>query len=268
MVNGPVFVAGCPRSGTSALSWAIAAHPGYWSSAETHFFYYLLRERKESLRQVYELSSAEPSWLHRHKISYGHFLAHIGFGFDRMLRQQAGGRQWIDGSPENVMVGEQLLQMFPSAHMFVIVRDPRGVCLSMLNSGFKSEWAHNLAAAIREWKHYVPLGRALAAAHPDRVCEIRHEDMRQCPAAVAATIGERLGLSAPRAISEFLATTTINSSFENRSPPEAARRRDEFLAEYGDLILAETAELARAYGYVEATGRCDAAAVSLRPDGR
>ncbi len=60
---GPVFVAGCPRSGTSALSWAIAALPGYWTSAETHFFYYLLRPGSPSVARSYELSAAEGSWL-------------------------------------------------------------------------------------------------------------------------------------------------------------------------------------------------------------
>jgi hypothetical protein len=249
MLNGPVFVAGCPRSGTTALSWAIAAHPGYWTSAETHFFYYLLREREDSLRRVYDLADEEQSWLRRHKIAYGQFLAHIGFGFDRMLRQQAGGRQWIDGSPENVLVGEQLLEMFPSAQMFVVVRDPRAVCLSMLNSGFKPVWARDLAAAIREWQHYIPIGRALAAAYPERVIEIRQEDMRRRSAAVAGAIGDRLALSRPQAISDFLETTTINSSFEKQEAADAALRRDAFLAEYGDLILREIGGLAQAYGY-------------------
>jgi hypothetical protein len=57
---GPVFVAGCPRSGTSALSWAIAAHPLYWTSSETHFFYYLLNTPflSEVADETYDLASA------------------------------------------------------------------------------------------------------------------------------------------------------------------------------------------------------------------
>lgn len=288
--KGPVFVAGCPRSGTSALSWAIAAHPGYWTSAETHFFYYLLRNGDALLRdgastmnEAFELSSGPGQWLHKHGVDRATFLSflgdlsaarstlppvseivfpvlleYLGHGFNRMISTYSGGLQWVDGSPENVMVGEPLLQMFPAATIFVVVRDPRAVCHSMLTSGFGTPWANDVDVAIREWMHYARIGRALAAAHPDRAIEIRQEEMRDRSDAVAGRIAAQLGLDDPSHIAAFLATRTVNSSRDHttyaptspfRSLPETGPSREEFLARHGAHILRETADLARHYGY-------------------
>jgi hypothetical protein len=258
MTANPVFVAGCPRSGTSALSWAIAAHPEYWTSAETHFFYYLLRNDAEAVRRAYSLSSGPGQWLDNHGIEFIQFLAYLGVGFDQMMRRQSGGHHWVDGSPENALVGKPLLQMFPTAHMVLVVRDPRSVCLSMMTSGFAAPWAKDLDAAIREWRHYTRAGRELAAAHPDRVLEIRQEGMREDPDRVALEIADRLNLTAPSTVATFLSKHTINSSFDRnsyaqqspfRDTPTTAVSRDDFLREHGSYILHETGDLAAQYGY-------------------
>jgi len=281
--KGPVFVAGCPRSGTSALSWAIAAHPGYWTSAETHFFYYLLRNGVPTLTEAFALSSEPGQWLHKHgideakfrsylgdltsaqsalpllyEIDFPVFLEYLGHGFNRMMRSHSGGLQWIDGSPENILVGDLLLQMFPTASIFIVVRDPRSVCYSMLTSGFWAPWASDLAAAIREWTHYARTGRALAKAHPDRTIEIRQEEMRARPDAVATAISERLGLDEASRVAEFLGTRTVNSSLDRttyapnspfRLVPETGLSRQEFLDRHEAQIMRDTAELAQIYGY-------------------
>lgn len=256
---GPVFVAGCPRSGTKALSWAIAAHPGYHTSAEIHLFYYLLHGSDDnSPKRVYDHSSGDGSWLKKFDVSYEEFLVYMGQGLDRMIRDRVGGLQWVDGSPENVMVGQALLTMFPRAQMFVAVRDPRSVCLSMLNSGFAPAWARDLEAAIHAWRDYARATAELAATCPDRVLIVKQEDMRHRSAAVAAAIGERLGLSKPEAIAKYLSTTTINSSFDKRtyavnspfrSQHEIAFPPEQFIGQHGDYILRATADLAAQFGY-------------------
>src|SRR6185437_484750 len=113
---GPVFVVGCPRSGTSALSWALAAHPAWWTSVETHFFYHLLRENR--LRNAWSESLGAGSWLDVHSVSVDEFVTHAGAGFDRLMRSRSEGLHWVDGSPENLLVAEPLLLMFGEAHMF------------------------------------------------------------------------------------------------------------------------------------------------------
>jgi hypothetical protein len=249
-------VAGCPRSGTSALCWALAAHRAYWTSVETHFFYYLLRD--DWTAGAHAKSSGEGSWIATHEVSGDEFLGHIGAGLDRLMQSRADGRQWVDGSPENILVGQQLLRMYPRAHMFHMVRDPLAVCLSMLTSGFAEPWASDLDEAIGVWKHYVATGLELAAAFPDRVTQIHQEDMRADPAGVAEEIGRRLGLAEVDAVAAFLANETINSSTDRASYVELSPFRqavtfaadaDAFRAAHGARIRAETAALATRCGY-------------------
>jgi len=255
-VVGPVFVAGCPRSGTSALSWAVAAHPLYWTSVETHFFYYLLRET--FLKDVHARSSEAGSWLNSHHVSHEEFLQHMGVGLDRMMRSRSGGLQWVDGSPENLLVGEELLTMFPNAQLLNVVRAPEPVCLSMLMSGFAEDWAADIDAAIRTWCHYAQTGLRLVRTCPDRVLQVRQEDMLQTPRTIAVRLGERLQLDVIDSIAAFLAAERVNSSFDRASFVDNSPFRDrmsqltdpaEFRLRFAARIAEETTDLADALGY-------------------
>ena len=254
---GPVFVAGCPRSGTSALSWAIAAQPGYWTSAETHFFYYLLREGSPAFADAFALSDDRGSWLEKHGVAYDEFLQHVGSGLDRLMRSRSDGLQWIDGSPENVLVGRHLLTMFPDAQMFFLVRDPRAVCRSMLSSGFDTPWARDADEAIATWKHYAQVGTMLAAEQPDRVLQIHQEEMLREAPAVAAAVGARLRLTDAKPIETFLATRRVNSSYDETLKPGSRFREidaaelsvEEFESRHGEKLRTEAGELAARLGY-------------------
>jgi hypothetical protein len=255
--RGPVFVAGCPRSGTSALSWAVAACPGYWTSVETHFFYYLLGPAQFDLQQVYKRSEPNGSWLSKHQVGYPEFLRRLGSGLDELMLSRCDGKQWVDGSPENVMVGEQLLQMFPEAALFIVIRDPRAVCLSMLTSGFDMDWASDISRSIETWKHYIRVGQKCASRFPDRVLQIRQEDMLGSAQFVAEAIAMRLDLDDPGPIAGFLTRNRVNSSFKKgsympNSPYASTGDKVDpvrFYQEYGARIFDSTEDLAAHYGY-------------------
>ena len=255
--TGPVFVVGCPRSGTSALSWALAAHPDYWTSVETHFFYQLLRD--DWLGNAWASSVRPGSWLDVHAVAKDEFQLHAGAGFDRLMRSRSCGLNWVDGSPENLLVADPLLGLFGDSHMFHVIRDPRAVCLSMLTSGFAEPWARDLTAAIDVWKHYASKGIRLTQKYPDRVTRIRQEDMRSTPRETAREIGRRLGLEAVEAIATFLTHQKINSSFDKASYSDFSPFRevetprvdpDEFHASHDARIWEETSMLASQCGYV------------------
>ncbi|MSP00086.1 MAG: sulfotransferase [Acetobacteraceae bacterium] len=254
--TGPVFVVGCPRSGTSALSWALASHPDYWTSVETHFFYNLLRD--QWLSNAYEASYRAGSWLDAQAISIDAFFAYAGMGFDRLMRSRSEGLHWVDSSPENLMVARPLLRMFGEARIFHVVRDPQSVCLSMLTSGFTEPWAADIGEAIQVWKHYVSVGLDLAEDFPDRVAWIKQEDMCAAAAAVASEIGSRLGLEDATPIETFLNQERINSSADKttyvddspfRHATTPSRDSDWFQAMHGARVQDETAPLAARFGY-------------------
>ena len=176
----------------------------------------------------------------------------------RSCGRARAGLQWVDGSPENVLVGEDLLTMFPGAQLITLVRDPRAVCRSMLTSGFDTPWAHDAVEAVRTWKHYATVGLALAERLPGRVLQIRQEDMLAEPDTVAAAIAHRLELADARPIAAFLATRRVNSSFDKSSYARESPFRtadapdlspDDFDRSYGAMLSAETGELAARLGY-------------------
>jgi len=44
--NTPLFIIGSPRSGTSIISWALAQHDNFWTSAESDFILFLFGKGK------------------------------------------------------------------------------------------------------------------------------------------------------------------------------------------------------------------------------
>jgi hypothetical protein len=105
----------------------------------------------------------------------------------------------------------------------------------------------------------VSAGLELAQAFPGRVTRILQEDMRAESAAVAAAIGQQLGLSEVDAIAAFLANERINSSADKTTYLELSPFRhaatfeadpEAFRASHGEHIRAETAALAARCGYI------------------
>lgn len=221
-----VFVIGCPRSGTSILSWALAMHPNFWTSAESDYLLRLFGEgRVERIyRQVCERS--DQGWLQKQGVSFAEFAASVGLGAERLFDSRSGGRRWVEATPSYTLMVEELLNLFPAASLLHIVRDGRAVVSSMLSSGFDTEWATDFEAACRTWVEYASLGRKAVAGHADRVIEVRHDSLTRKPwdelARVFAFLGERSAQSSVK----MILTERINSSYGNASADDIRTPKD------------------------------------------
>ena len=149
--------------------------------------------------------------------------------------------QWVDNSPENLLVADDLLMMFPNAAIIHVVRDPCEVCTSMLLSGFEMEdWSRDLDNAITTWKDYAAAGQSAKSRHPERVLEVINAKMRNNSDEVAAEIASFLRIADGTPIERFLTSERVNSSYDAASKlPDAAGRvtasskedREEFAGE-------------------------------------
>jgi hypothetical protein len=261
-----VFVIGCPRSGTSVLSWALAQHPAYWTSSESNFLYKIVAPGAGGtiqLRQTFDKANAiSDGWLRTNGVSYEEFASAIGYGFDRLFSSRSLGRRWVDSSPENLLVAEELAIMFPASRFVHVVRDGRAVVASMLESGFQEAWAKDFRTACKTWVHYVKKGLAFEAAHPDRVLRVRNETMAEdCD-----RMFDFLDVFRHPAAAAFLKTTRVNSSYGNVRPsdikvPKTADKRpavepwkrwtDEMHAQFMDIA----GHKLRRLGYVSESQR-------------
>jgi hypothetical protein len=218
MACGPVFIIGCPRSGTSALSWALAQHPAMWVSAESDFIQLLFGYGH--MQRAYRVAHGRPdeAWLAKQEVGYPEFCAHLGLGIDALFLSRSGGLRWIDSSPGHTLMATELALMFPAARFVHLVRDGRAVVNSMVNSGFDIDWARDFERACFTWAHYVRKGIDFEAVHPERVIRVPHGELLSDTGRVCREILEFLGEPDCESVSRFLTDGRINSSYDNIDP--------------------------------------------------
>lgn len=223
--KGLVFVVGCPRSGTSALAWALANHPAFVTGPESNFLWHLCREGR--LRSVWENTHRiEDGWLAKQQVGWEEFAAAVGSGLEGLFASRAGGRRWVDSSPENVLIAEDLAALFPTARLLHLVRDGRAVVNSMLRSGFSQPWAQDFDEACRTWAFYVVRGMRAQEALGSRMLTLSHRWLVEDPEATCRAILHFLGEPQHSGPARFLRTQRINSSYDANSREDMKRPKD------------------------------------------
>ncbi len=208
----PIFVCGCPRSGTTLLGAMLGAHPECVAIPETQF---LLDARGAVDRgEVASSPSAVLSWIRQHprfrlwrfEIEPAAFegqpspdedpraLEHVmravaGAWAERQGR--TGCRFWVDHTPTHARYGSTLRRLFPQARFLHLVRDGRGVAASVA----PLDWGPaNPVAAARWWAEQVAHGLALESAAGEGVLRVRFEDLVTDIEPTLRRICEHLGL--------------------------------------------------------------------------
>ncbi|MEW5877086.1 MAG: sulfotransferase [Acidobacteriota bacterium] len=216
-----VFVVGCPRSGTSALAWALAQHPRLWTSTESDFLFHLFG--RGHLRRAFQacISRPDESWLKKENVSYEEFCRFLGKGISALFRSRSKNRIWVDQSPTYTLLLEDLVHLFPNAKFLHVVRDGRKVVASMLASGFDEEWARDVRVAWETWVFFVKAGLQAEHRWPTRVMRVSQERMRQEPEELMGEVFRFLRLEYHEEPARFLRENIINSSFVGKSnnPP-------------------------------------------------
>lgn len=232
--NGPataahtpcVFVIGCPRSGTSVLSWALAQQHDFWTSAESDFMLDLFGKGK--LKADYERAYARPDrgWLSKNEVGYEEFAACLGSGVDKLFLSRSGGKRWVDATPGYTLMAHELALLFPAAKFLNIVRNGRAVVNSMVNSHFSAPWASDFAHACETWVHYVLKGCRFQSENPDRALEVRYEALVDNAGAQFEEIWAFLEADPSPKAAELIDTKRINSSYGNVEPGDIRKIKD------------------------------------------
>jgi hypothetical protein len=209
-----VFIIGSPRSGTSAVAWAIAQHADFWTSGETDFLYHLFGQARLESAWV----ASRDGWLGRHGVDRSEFMASVGLGMNAMLSKRSGGRRWVDQSPTYTAMLDVIPALFPDALFIHIMRDGRNVVESMINSGFATPWAADFAEACKTWAWFVDQAVAFGVREPERYLAVPYEFLTESPRECFAGVLEFLDAEYSEGPAEFIATKRINSSFQPDGP--------------------------------------------------
>lgn len=244
----PVFVFGAPRSGTTVTAEAIGDARGFIDLGEVNRY----------KRAVPDLHAAR---LDRR----GEVIAEIRRILRTAQRVSGGaGLRPVEQTPESAFLVAELAAAFPGAHFVHLVRDGRDVATSLLEAGWLGErargqddaglatggharfWvepgqepAFEAASEVRRcgwaWRRYEQeASAALGQLDPARVVTIRYEELTADPAAVAATLADRLGGDRADFIRSF--GRIHRSSVGRHRKVLSAQQLEELLTEVGELL--------------------------------
>lgn len=164
---------------------------------------------------------------------------------------------WVDHTPTSMMHVPALLEHFPDSRFVHLVRDGRAVAASVM----PLDWGPpGVIHAARWWTYRVAHGLAAATSYPDRVMQLRYEDLTRDPEHWLRRICDFTGLEFTPAM--LLANAFDKSAYTSRqhelvgSPittQKAESWKSKLSAREIELFEIEAGELLRSLGYERET---------------
>jgi hypothetical protein len=211
-MKAPVFIVGCPRSGTSFLYHLLLSAGGFAEFRTQMNVYDVLepiygnlkiaKNKKAAIREwlrskAFLVSGLDPVQIEAKLVaecqSTGDFLRIV---MDEVARKQKVDR-WIDSTPTNVPHMLRIQRDFPDAAFVHIIRDGRDVALSLDKRSWSRPlpWDRNksLAAAGLYWEWIVRKARKLGQVIAPNYLEVRYEDLVRDPRVALAPVAQFLG---------------------------------------------------------------------------
>ncbi len=246
LAEPPVFLVGCPRSGTTLLFELLGAHPDLRSLPEEGHVYWSGYNHPRRHGWASDALSAADASAAEHRY------------LETLLAGLGPGRP-LDKTPKNVLRLPYLRAHFPDARIVLVVRDGRATTASLLEG-----WRHRRGASYvlperlrladydsRVWRYVLPPGwRSLqgsdlaqvaarqyvactqaADRHRDAVdLVVRYEDLVARPEQTVAQVEDVLGLPPSEAVRRAAATVPGTPRGAITAP-----RPDKWRAAAGDL---------------------------------
>jgi hypothetical protein len=206
--TAPVFVLGCPRSGTTVLYHMLLSAGNFAVYRTESNVFNLLVPRFRGMRSAADRKELLDVWL-RSKLfrvsgldareisarimrdcrSGGDFLRIL---MQEMARQQAVVR-WADCTPEHLLYMEQIKREIPDALFIHIIRDGRDVALSYAKQGwsYPLPWDRHdrLGVAGLYWEWLVDKGREQGKRLGAGYQEVRFEELVARPQETLSRLG-------------------------------------------------------------------------------
>ena len=207
----PVFIVGCPRSGTSYLYHLFLSAGGFAEFHTQMNVFDVLEPIYGDLGSTSNKQRMMKDWLGSKAFRVSGLQAtdieskvmaecHSASDFLRIVMDEVARTQgvdcWVDSTPTNVPHMRRIARDFPQAKFIHIIRDPRDLALSLDKKGWSRPlpWdkRNSLLAAGVYWEWIVRKGRKYGEQLGGDYMETRYEDLVQTPAPELARIGEFL----------------------------------------------------------------------------
>ena len=206
--TAPVFVLGCPRSGTTVLyHMLLSAGDFAVYRAESNVFN-LLVPRFRGMRSAVDRRELMEVWLRSKLFRVSGLDAreisaritaecHGGGDFLRIVMQEIarkqGVRRWADCTPDHLLYMAEIKRQIPEALFIHIIRDGRDVALSYAKQGWSHPlpWDRNesLGVAGLYWEWIVRKGREQGERLGTDYKEVRFEELIAKPREALKQLG-------------------------------------------------------------------------------
>ena len=208
----PIFVVGCPRSGTTMLASLLEQTPWGWPF-ETHFLikyyhrlsaYEPLNERSNMLRLAQTIMAERVGQQWMIDLDHDLDLENIVDGLaaptyaclvDALCSHspdRTAAESWGDKTPQYVLELDVIRALFPDSKIMLIVRDGRDVALSLLGR----DWGpRNMATCAELWRQcHGPNELADELASRGQLIKLKYEHMLQDPKGELERVLDFLGV--------------------------------------------------------------------------
>lgn len=190
----PLFIVGCPRSGSTWTTWLLAQHPAVATFQHAKVFDYLaMADRWHHNKAGYSYllrpgtrpgeDKADPLRLEAFlgRAEYRALLGEVVRGILAKVATVAADCQVVvDKTPENGHHGELIVEAMPEARFLHILRDPRDVFCSHRSASrgwAKWEFPTRPVDGARYWLRDVDAARSIRE-RTDHYLEVRYEDIK------------------------------------------------------------------------------------------
>jgi hypothetical protein len=210
--KAPVFVLGCPRSGTTLLYHMLLSAGNFAVYHAESQVFNVLEPRFGSLSQAANRRKLLAAWqdtelfrrtgLDWNDVSH-EVMANCQNGGDFLrivmeaIARRQGVQRWADCTPEHLLYLDRIKQTIPDALIIHIIRDGRDVALSLEKQSWIRPFAWDrgkaLEVAALYWEWIVRKGREDGQALGRNYYEVRFEDLVLDPREVLESLSGFIG---------------------------------------------------------------------------
>jgi hypothetical protein len=171
--EGPIFIVGMPRTGTTLVERMLGRHSEVRSAGELLDFGQSLAAAARRAQAAHpDLSLVEASLLLD--------FAALGRDYIAGAREAAGGSRWfVDKMPVNYIYCGLIRKALPRARIVHLVRDPLDTCYAIFKTQFNQ--AYPFSCDLDELAdYYITYHRQMQhwhAAMPGEILDVRYEDL-------------------------------------------------------------------------------------------
>lgn len=169
--EGPIFIVGMPRSGTTLVEQILASHPDVFGAGELLAMRRVVFNVEQAVKEYYPNQFPSLAQANLDDLANRYLLA---------SRQHANGARFVtDKMPHNFLYIGFIKQLLPNARIIHCHRNPIDTCLSIYKHFLDGDhsYSHNLAELGDYYKSYQELMRHWHQVLPYQIYDVSNEEL-------------------------------------------------------------------------------------------